>query len=57
MSKGSKDQNFNNENMHKLNQILETVASFKDDLDELGKELKESKDETKNLKIENVNMK
>ena len=57
MLKGSKDQDFNNENMHKLNQILETVASLKDDLDELGKELKESKDETKNLKIENVNMK
>ena len=33
------------------------MASLKDDLDELRNELKESKDETRNLEIENGNLK
>ena len=57
MSKGSKHQNFSNEDRQKLNQILETVASLKDDLDKFKKELKERKDEIRNLKIENGNLK
>ena len=55
ISKGSKNPNLNNEKRQKLNQILETEASLKDDLD-LRKELKESKDEI-NLNIANRNLK
>ena len=54
--KGSKNQNFNNEDRQKLNKIFEIVASLKDELDELRNELKKSKDEIRNLKIENGNL-
>ena len=57
MSKDSENQNFNKKDKQKLNQILETVASLKDDLDELRKELKESKDEIRIPKIDNGNLK
>ena len=49
--KGSKNQNFNNEDRQKLSQIFEIVASLKDELDELRNEFIKSKDEIRNLKI------
>ena len=55
--KTPRSRSFNEDDRKTLNEILETVESFKNEIEELRNELKTSKQEIENLKIENGDLK
>ena len=57
IAKTSRSRRFNEDDRKTLNEILETVESFKNEIEELRNELKTSKQEIEYLKIENGDLK
>ena len=57
IAKTPRSRSFNEDDRKTLNEILETVESFKNEIEELRNELKTSKQEIEYLKIENGDLK
>ena len=57
IAKTPRSRSFNEDDRKTLNEILETVESFKKEIEELRNELKTSNQEIEHLKIENGDLK